>query len=159
MSTAKKRKAFYEWYHSPKGKRYRDRTAVKRRKQQLRRWALNPEKYILATRRWFQSDAGRKHMRKYRRRNRERQNELRDSWFRKNKEFRKASGRLFRAVNSGLIKKLPCEKCGSSKDVGGTHDSYGIKLDVTWLCRGCRMARTRRMPSLVERAVALARSV
>ena len=40
----------------------------------------------------------------------------------------------------GLLKKQPCEDCGS-KDTQMHHDDYSKPLKVIWLCRGCHLAR------------------
>lgn len=41
---------------------------------------------------------------------------------------------LSKAIKRGIIKKQPCEGCGSTIKVGGHHKDYGKPLDVNWLC-------------------------
>lgn len=53
---------------------------------------------------------------------------------RKYPNTRKAHLRLKRAVDSGVILKLPCEVCGSVNSVAH-HDDYLLPLEVRWLCQ------------------------
>jgi hypothetical protein len=50
-------------------------------------------------------------------------------------EPRKAQARaaVIRAVRSGAMVRLPCERCGSTPS-HGHHDDYSRPLDVRWLC-------------------------
>lgn len=61
---------------------------------------------------------------------------LRDLWSKKpeNKLKKYYYNLVRRAVLSGKLKKLPCEKCGTSEKVHGHHDDYNKPLDVRWLC-------------------------
>jgi hypothetical protein len=45
-----------------------------------------------------------------------------------------ANQKLERAVNAGVITKLPCFICGG-EEVVGHHSDYDRPLDVTWLCQ------------------------
>lgn len=48
---------------------------------------------------------------------------------------KRAVDRIFRAaLQSGKIKRLPCEMCGDPKSEGH-HPDYSKPLDVMWLCR------------------------
>lgn len=38
------------------------------------------------------------------------------------------------AVKTGVLKKLPCEKCGNPKSEGH-HPDYSKPLEVVWVCR------------------------
>lgn len=42
---------------------------------------------------------------------------------------------VFRAVKSGKLLRLPCEKCGSVENVEAHHDDYSKPLSIRWLCR------------------------
>jgi hypothetical protein len=39
-----------------------------------------------------------------------------------------------RARKKGDITPVPCEVCGSSKNVQGSHDDYAFPFEVRWLC-------------------------
>ena len=51
---------------------------------------------------------------------------------------------LRRAVLSGLIKRMPCATCGSSKSMAH-HESYDRPLDVVWYCQPCHSDRHKTM--------------
>ena len=55
----------------------------------------------------------------------------------------KARDEFRKAVQSGRVKRLPCEVCGNPK-TDGHHEDYGKPLDVAWLCRNHHMERHRR---------------
>lgn len=40
-----------------------------------------------------------------------------------------------KAIKEGVLKRTPCEICGSTTRVEGHHDDYSQPLDVRWLCR------------------------
>lgn len=50
-----------------------------------------------------------------------------------NQEKHSAWKKVERAMLSGRIIKMPCEKCGS-KDAHAHHDDYSLPLDVRWFC-------------------------
>lgn len=39
-----------------------------------------------------------------------------------------------RAIRKCLLTRLPCQMCGSTKNVHAHHDDYENPLDVMWLC-------------------------
>jgi hypothetical protein len=51
----------------------------------------------------------------------------------------KARTAVFSALRSGLLTRMPCEKCGSNH-ADAHHDDYGKPLDVRWLCRQHHLA-------------------
>lgn len=55
-------------------------------------------------------------------------------WMLANPEKKKAHGKVSYALKKGVIKKLPCEECGSTI-VDAHHDDYSKPLEVRWLCR------------------------
>ena len=38
-------------------------------------------------------------------------------------------------IADGTLIRLPCEVCGTNKDVQAHHDDYSQPLDIRWLCR------------------------
>jgi len=38
-------------------------------------------------------------------------------------------------VRAGKLIKMPCEKCGTKKNVEAHHDDYTKPMDIRWLCR------------------------
>ena len=59
--------------------------------------------------------------------------ESRDKWYKNNKQKKLAHGVIQRAIQSGLMSRLPCEVCGA-KNSHGHHDDYSRPLNVNWLC-------------------------
>lgn len=57
-------------------------------------------------------------------------------WKARNPDKVHAHNKLYYAVKTGKIKKLPCEKCGREKSVGH-HPDYLKPLNVIWLCKIC----------------------
>lgn len=53
---------------------------------------------------------------------------------RKFPEKQRARMAVLNAINTGELKRQPCEKCGC-KDVHGHHDDYSKPLKVRWLCQ------------------------
>ena len=60
----------------------------------------------------------------------------------KSREYRKrpeirakdlARRSVYRAIKSGKIIRMPCERCGEQK-VEAHHDDYSKRLEVRWLC-------------------------
>lgn len=58
-----------------------------------------------------------------------------DDWALKNKHKRAAHFAVQLAIKNGLIKKQPCEVCGSDIRIHGHHDDYAKPLVVRWLCQ------------------------
>ncbi len=54
-------------------------------------------------------------------------------WRESNPEKVKASAKLRSKIQSGHIKRQPCEVCGNPKS-HGHHEDYSKPLDVIWLC-------------------------
>lgn len=70
---------------------------------------------------------------------RERERRLQHNWRLLNPDKAKAAYLLRRAVKAGLIKRMPCEKCGKENSCGH-HEDYSKPLSVNWLCPECHMA-------------------
>ncbi len=49
-----------------------------------------------------------------------------------------------KAVKNGILKRLPCEKCGKQKSEAH-HDDYSKPLEVIWFCHTCHMEHHRNL--------------
>ena len=58
----------------------------------------------------------------------------------KNPDKTKAHYSVNNRIYRGLIKKQPCEKCGSIENINAHHDNYTKPLEVRWLCCTCHRA-------------------
>ena len=72
----------------------------------------------------------------------------------KHPEQYKARYQFRNAVSLGLIKRMPCEKCGEQKSEGH-HDDYSKPLEVRWLCKECHAIHHRKpnLLSIMQEAV------
>ncbi len=50
-----------------------------------------------------------------------------------------------KAFKNGEIKRLPCEVCGTDKNVHGHHEDYLKPLDLKWLCCKHHIARHKEL--------------
>lgn len=67
------------------------------------------------------------------------------------KVIRKAARDILqRSIKQGRIKRLSCEKCGSSINVEAHHDDYTKPLEVIWLCREHHAEHHRLYPNLED---------
>lgn len=66
--------------------------------------------------------------------------EVTKAWRAEDKKRLAAHNAVARAIKSGRLKKLPCERCASEKSVAH-HEDYNNKLDVMWLCQPCHKQR------------------
>ena len=55
-----------------------------------------------------------------------------------------AHNAVTRAIRSGRLTRMDCEKCGR-RDAFAHHESYDRKLDVRWLCQPCHKQRHKEM--------------
>ena len=66
------------------------------------------------------------------------------------KSKEQARKKLAYAVKRGVVKRGPCETCGTMKQIEAHHDDYTKPLEVRWLCRPhhidleCLMKRLKR---------------
>jgi len=156
----KKYAATRRWYYSPKGRASFAKTKEKRYKMFLRLKAMNPKKYQSFRARWYYERGGQDYARAYKDANREKQREHRRKWYAKNRlGLVKLYGAVARALKRGTIKKMPCQQCGSRKDIRAAHNSKTKPFDITWLCRTHHMARYVKKYTIFDRARLLARSL
>ena len=59
--------------------------------------------------------------------------------YKKNRHKTLAHYAVQRALYKGIIKRLPCEVCGSVENVIAHHDDYSKPVDVRWLCQSHHM--------------------
>jgi hypothetical protein len=72
---------------------------------------------------------------------------------------RAANVKVGNALRDGLLKRQPCEVCGSTSRVHAHHDDHGKPLEVRWLCPAHHRAWHRGRPSgrtVVEATACLA---
>ncbi len=74
---------------------------------------------------------------------RAKENERSRKYREKNKLARAAHLLCQNAVNSGKLKRMPCERCHSEDHIHAHHEDYHMPLEVTWLCRDCHGLRHR----------------
>jgi hypothetical protein len=55
-------------------------------------------------------------------------------WNERNREKYLAHKSVANAIKRGILKKKPCEVCGTAKFVHAHHDDYSKRLEVNWLC-------------------------
>jgi ribosomal protein S27AE len=63
----------------------------------------------------------------------------------KRQERLKANCRAYANVylRRGKLKKLPCQRCGSTKSEMH-HPDYSLPLEVLWMCRRCHLLEHRK---------------
>ena len=61
-------------------------------------------------------------------------NKAKYAYRKRNPNKEKAHAVVSRAIRAGNLVRLPCEKCGSTKDVVAHHDDYKVALQIRWLC-------------------------
>src|SRR5262245_9698856 len=54
-------------------------------------------------------------------------------WQRENRAKKNAHLKVYRAVKTGKLKRLPCERCGD-ENVQAHHERYDRPLEIMWLC-------------------------
>jgi hypothetical protein len=59
-----------------------------------------------------------------------------------------AALKVCRAVASGKLIRLPCERCGRTDHIHAHHEDYDKPLEVVWLCPVCHKARHAEMKKL-----------
>lgn len=60
-------------------------------------------------------------------------------------EFAKAHNAVRTAIIKGALKRMPCEKCGSTLKIHAHHDDYFKPMDIKWLCATHHRARHREL--------------
>jgi len=55
-------------------------------------------------------------------------------WRKKYPQRYKAHTAVGNALRSGKIERMPCEICGTVKNLHAHHDDYSKPLDIRWLC-------------------------
>jgi len=54
-----------------------------------------------------------------------------------------------RALKSGALTRLPCNKCGEAKSLAH-HENYDEPLNVVWLCQVCHKQRHKEINSMKD---------
>lgn len=66
------------------------------------------------------------------------------AWRKSDPRIVAAHNAVSRAIRSGSLLRLPCNRCGNIKSIAH-HESYDNKLDVVWLCQPCHKIRHKEM--------------
>ena len=66
--------------------------------------------------------------------------EITAMWRNEDKRRSKCHSAVAKAIKSGLLKRLPCERCGCEKSLAH-HEDYDKPLDVIFLCQPCHKQR------------------
>lgn len=64
--------------------------------------------------------------------------EITKAWRQADKRRMAAHNAVSRAIKSGKLIRLPCQKCGNPKSVAH-HEDYDNLLNVVWLCQSCHV--------------------
>lgn len=54
------------------------------------------------------------------------------------------------AVRNGILRKLPCSKCGATLKIEGHHEDYSKPLDVVWLCKPHHHQRHEEIKAMLD---------
>lgn len=66
------------------------------------------------------------------------------AWRRADSRRGAAHNAVTRAVRSGKLQRMPCERCGRNDSLAH-HDNYDRKLEVIWLCQPCHKQRHKEL--------------
>jgi hypothetical protein len=102
----------------------------------VREWrARNPGDHAAYEREWRTNNHERylAYRRAWRAKNSERLKAVDKRYREANQDKRRARRALYYALESGRIKRQPCEVCANPKSQGH-HDDYSKPFDVRWLC-------------------------
>lgn len=119
---ANKAKYISEWQ-----KRNKDKNNAKCRRWYEKNLERAREKTLEATRKYLQTDNGRK-----------KRNQRSQKWDNENPEKRRVHDRTMYAVKTGkLIRPDSCSKCFKKCKPHAHHEDYSKAFDVIWLCSTC----------------------
>lgn len=68
-------------------------------------------------------------------------------WRSVDKRRNKCHNAVARAIKSGDLYRLPCERCGEAKSLAH-HENYDEPLNVVWLCQPCHKQRHKEIKEL-----------
>ena len=69
-------------------------------------------------------------------------------WRAEDKRRQSAHNAVKRAMVSGKLVRMPCERCGNQKSLAH-HEDYDKKLDVMWLCQPCHKQRHKELRLMI----------
>jgi ribosomal protein S27AE len=70
--------------------------------------------------------------------------EVNRAWREEDKSRSRAHRAVSCAIQSGLLVRLPCVRCGDAKSVAH-HEDYDKPLEVMWLCQPCHKQRHKEL--------------
>jgi hypothetical protein len=66
------------------------------------------------------------------------------AWRQEDKRRQRAHNMVQRAIQKGLLFRLPCCRCANEKSLAH-HEDYDKPLDVMWLCQPCHKKRHKEL--------------
>lgn len=70
--------------------------------------------------------------------------EISARWRKEDKRRMRCHNAVARALRSGALERLPCERCRSDNSLAH-HENYDHTLEVVWLCQPCHKQRHKEM--------------
>ena len=104
-----------------------------------------------ATKRWYNSPAGKKWWASYRLKYRKRQRIINRACRLRNPWVGEVHGKVQVALRNKVISRGPCQRCGNTKSEAH-HEDYTKPLEIMWLCRRCHIAVDQRHRKITRRA-------
>jgi hypothetical protein len=76
--------------------------------------------------------------------------EISNAWRKEDTRRSKCHKAVSKAIKEGVLKRLPCEKCGETKSIAH-HEDYDKPLEVIFLCQPCHKKRHKVINQFLRR--------
>lgn len=70
-------------------------------------------------------------------------------WRKNHGDKYKAHYTVYNALKSGLLKKEPCGRCRTTKNVHAHHEDYSRPLNIVWLCQAHHRERHKELDVMI----------